>query len=202
MQCVPWFKPDSPLLEEEVAKSTSILVPSVAEVFPDVVSGATPLNGHTCQFQDTICAYRSGCISSETVQDGPFLLQCVLGPAAFFLLACCLRWNSKASTKKPRWPVGRKLMPHAIRGSIAIQIPLIQGGFRTAQSNREHQWIYSGVNERGLHLHWTFVAQQEMLFYLNAFHGVSVNQPTYLMTLIICELNSFENPAFNRMGGP
>lgn len=125
---VPWFKPDSPLLEEEVAKSTSSLVPSAAEVFPDVVSGATPLNGHTCQFQDTICAYRSGCISSETVQDGPFLFQCVLGPAVFSLLACCLGCNSKASTKKPRWPVGRQLMPHAIRGSIAIKIPLIQGG--------------------------------------------------------------------------
>ncbi len=72
----PWLNPDSPLLVEEVAKSTSSLVAfsggGVLQMdLPDVVSGSAPSSDHTCQFQGTICAYRSGCLRSETVQDGP-----------------------------------------------------------------------------------------------------------------------------------
>ncbi|KAL1247329.1 hypothetical protein QQF64_022705 [Cirrhinus molitorella] len=74
--------PDSPLHEEEVAKSGPISGGGVLQMdFPVVVSGSAPSSRHMCQFQGTICAYGSGCLSSETVQEGPFLLQSAPRPA-------------------------------------------------------------------------------------------------------------------------
>lgn len=55
--------------------------------FPDVVSGAVPSSHHTCQFQGAICAYRSGRLSSETVQDGLFLQCCRTSSLLFLLVA-------------------------------------------------------------------------------------------------------------------
>lgn len=87
--------------------------------FPDVVSGSAPSSRHTCQFQGTICAYGSGCLSSETVQDGPFLLQYAARPARRPVATVA------ASPKSLRGPVGNVLLPRVIRGTTAIKIPLV-----------------------------------------------------------------------------